>query len=322
LTPAERAARLQTTALAALTCARQVRVQLEQPVPLSPETRVPVRQWLERLDKLIADEVQLAADGTGQITQVTERAADDKGGYRLGSATDPHATYRVHGDDKKDSGYNVSVAVTDNFVREVQADAGAHPDAAALPDLLQAQREHHDLVPTKFIYDAAAGAGKTRAQVLQATDGQTQLVSPLSRYEKHTELFTPERFQLSDEGRVLTCPQGQTTAVAYRSGSGDGRVFRFFGLQCRDCPLWSQCRSQKPGSKAMRQVFISDYRPEIEAARAYNQTDDFKADMKRRPKVERIIAALVRYNGARQARRRGLIKADFQAKPVLSLSKE
>jgi hypothetical protein len=245
---------------------------------------------------------------------VTERAADDKGRYRLGSATDPDATYRVHGDDKKDFGYNVSVAVTDNFVREVQADTGAQPDAVAIPDLLQAQREHHDLVPAKFIYDAAAGAGKTRAQAAQATDGQTQLVAPLSLYEKHTELFTPERFQLSDEGQVLTCPQGHTTTVAYRSGSGDGRNFRFSGLQCRNCPRWSLCRSQKPGSKAMRQVFISDYRPDLEAARAYNQTDAFKADMKRRPKVERIIAALVRYNGARRARRRGQLKADFQAK--------
>jgi IS5 family transposase len=314
LTPEERAARLQTTALAALTCARQVRVQLEQPVPLSPETCAPMRQWLERLDKLIADEVQLAADDTGQITQVTERAADDKGGYRLGSATDPDATYRVHGDDKKDFGYNVNLAVTDNFIREIQADTGAQPDPVAIPDLLREQLEHHDLLPDKFIYDAAAGAGKTRAQVAQATEGHTQLVSPLLPYEKRTTLFTPERFQLSEDGTQLTCPNSQSTAIAYRSGSGDGRVFRFLGPQCRDCPLWAQCRSQKPGSKAMRQVFISDYRPQIEAARAYNQTDAFKADMKRRPKVERIIAALVRYNGARQARRRGLTKADFQAK--------
>jgi hypothetical protein len=220
----------------------------------------------------------------------------------------------VHGEGKKDFGYNVSVAVTDNFVREVQADTGAQPDSVAIPDLLQAQRERHDLVPGKFIYDAAAGAGKTRALVTQVTGGRTQLVSPLLPYEKRTDLFTPERFQLSEDGTLLSCPNGQTTAIAYRSGSGDGRVFRFLGCQCVGCPLWTQCRSHKLGSKAMRQVFISDYRPEIEAARAYNQTPDFQADMKRRPHVERIIAALVRYNGARRARRPGLFQADFQAK--------
>jgi len=314
LKPEERAARLQTTVLAAQTCARRVRASLEQPVPLAPAVCVSVRQWLAYLDKIIADEVHLSADDTGQVTQVTERAADDKGIYRLGSATDPDATYRVHGDNKKDFGYNVNLAVTDNFVREIQADTGAQPDPVAIPDLLQAQREHHDLVPDKFIYDAAAGSGKTRDQVAQATGGQTQLVSPLLPYEKRTDRFTPDRFQLSDEGALLTCPNGQATAIAYRSGSGDGRVFRFLGLQCRDCPLWLQCRSQKPGSQAMRQVFISDYRPQVVAARAYNQTEAFKADMKRRPHVERIIAALVRYNGARQARRCGQVKADFQAK--------
>jgi hypothetical protein len=266
------------------------------------------------LDKIIADEVQFSANETGQITQVTERAADAKGSYRLGSATDPDATYRVHGDNKKDFGYNVNLAVTDNFVREIQADTGAQPDPVAIPDLLQAQREHHDLVPDKFIYDAAAGSGKTRDRVAQATGDQTQLVSPLLPHEKRTGLFTPNRFQLSDDGTCLTCPNGQATSVAYRSGSGDGRVFRFLGQQCQDCPLWTQCRSQKPDSKAMRQVFISDYRPEVDAARAYNQTEAFKADMKRRPIVERIIAALVRYNGARCARRRGQVKADFQAK--------
>jgi uncharacterized protein with von Willebrand factor type A (vWA) domain len=70
----------------------------------------------------------------------------------------------------------------------------------------------------------------------------------------------------------------------------------------------------KPGSKAIRNVFISDYRREFEAALAYMHTDDFKIDMRLRPLVERIIAALVRYNGARRARRRGQDKADFQAK--------
>ncbi len=64
----------------------------------------------------------------------------------------------------------------------------------------------------------------------------------------------------------------------------------------------------------MRQVFISDHRSVLAQARTYTQTDDFLEDMKRRPTVERHIAVLVRYLGARQARRRVLPKCDFQAK--------
>jgi hypothetical protein len=224
--------------------------------------------------------------------------------------------YRVHSDDgdKTDFGYNVQVAVTANFIREIQANPGAQPDAVGIPAVLQAEAEHHDLVPEKFIYDTAAGHGKTRALVAEMTEGQTQLVAPLPPPHTPTGKFTPDRFQLSEDDTTLTCPNGQSTTLAYRSGSGDGRNFRFLGLQCRDCPLWVQCRTQQPGSNQKRQVFISDYRCEVEAARRYNATDAFKHEMKQRLRVERIIAALVRYNGARCARRRGKVKCDFQAK--------
>ncbi len=94
---------------------------------------------------------------------------------------------------------------------------------------------------------------------------------------------------------VAGATNNHTRIVAVRSGSGDGRYFHFLANQCADCPVWSQCRSQRPGSTRMRQVFISDYRLEVVAARLYNQTDDYKADMQSRFLVERIIAALVRH---------------------------
>jgi Transposase DDE domain/Transposase domain (DUF772) len=316
LTPAERTARLQTVVCAALACARQVRAQLEQAPRLTLEQRTSTLEWLAYLDKIIADEVVVVPTENPVTLQVTERPADDKGAYRLGSATDPEATYRVHGDDgaKTDFGYNVQVAVTENFVREVHVETGAQPDAVAIPDVLRAEAEHHDLVPEKFIYDTAAGNGKTRALVAEATDGKTQLVAPLPPTHTPTGKFAPAAFQLSADNTTLACPNGQTTTLAYASGSGDGRNFRFLGLQCRDCPLWTQCRTQQPGSNRMRQVFVSDYRHEVEIAQRYNATDAFKLDRRQRPGVERIIAALVRYNGARLARRRGKVKCDFQAK--------
>jgi hypothetical protein len=316
LTPAERAARLQTTVCAALDCARRVRTHLDTPTPLPPEQRTPILEWLSYLDKIIIDEVvQVPSENLAQL-QITERPPEDKGTYRLGSATDPDASYRVHSNDgtKTDFGYNIQIAATENFVREVQAETGAQPDAVAIPDILQAEAIHHDLVPEKLIYDTAAGNGKTRAQVNAITNGKTQLVAPLPPTHSSTGKYTPDQFQLSEDRLTLTCLNGHTTTLAYASGSGDGRTFRFLGLHCRDCPVWEKCRTHKPGSKKMRQVFISDYRREVETARRYNTTDAFKLDLRQRPRIERIIAALVRYNGARTARRRGKVKCDFQAK--------
>jgi hypothetical protein len=314
LTPVERAARLQTTVVAALACARAVQAALETPTPLPFEARAPVTRWLECLHKIIQDDVALTTDSTGEVVQATERPDNTKGAYRLGSATDTGATYRVHGPDKCDLGYNVNVAATPHFIREIRADTGAQPDPVGLPALLPPQKENHGCVPPKLIYDAAAGTGKTHARVAQASEGHTQLVAPLIEYDKRTDRFTPDNFQLSEDGAMLTCPNGQTSSVAYRSGSGEGRDFRFFASQCAGCPLWEQCRTQPVGSQAMRQVFISDYRREWEAALAYSHTPDFKTDLRLRSQIERIIAALVRYNGARRARRRGLDNADFQAK--------
>lgn len=311
LDQAGRQARLQTTVLAALQCAQLVQAQL---TCLSTEAHQAIATRLDHLDKILADEVRIEHDTADQVIHIAELPKDEKGSYRISSATDPDVTYRVHGEDKVDLGYNVSVAATTRFIREIRADTGAQPDSVAVPELLSAQIEHHDLTPPKLIYDAAAGTGKTRSQVAQVTDGQTQLVAPLIPYNERTDRFTPDDFTLSEDSTTLTCPNGQISSTAYRSGSGDGRNFRFSANQCAGCPLWEQCRDPQANPEGMRQVFISDYRPLLDAARAYNQTDDFKADMKLRPIIEQIIAGLTRYNGARRARGRGNDKADFQAK--------
>ena len=320
LDSAGRKKQLQTTVVTALQCAQLVRAQLANNV-LSVDDRQRLIDWLDRLDKILADDVQIERDAKSQVIQVTQLAKNEKGSYRIGSATDPEATYRVHGKNKVDLGYNVSVAVTTNFVREIQADTGAQPDAVAVPDLLTAQIEHHDVCPPKFIYDAAAGNGKTHAEVKKATRGQTQLVAPLISNNKQAKRFTPGDFMLSDEGLAplevglaLTCPNGKTTFTMYRSGNGDAWTFRFPSSVCQGCPLWNDCHDPKANPKGPRQVFISDHRPLLDAVRTYNQTDDFKVDMKLRPHVERIIAGITRHNGGRRARRRGQKKADFQAK--------
>ena len=68
--------------------------------------------------------------------------------------------------------------------------------------------------------------------------------------------------------------------------------------------------SPKPTS--YRQVFISHYRTQQRTAILYTKSPAFVEDMKFRASIERIVAALVRYNDARHAHGRGLANADFQ----------
>jgi hypothetical protein len=239
----------------------------------------------------------------------------------------------MHGDQEDDIkfGYNIQVAAsTDGLIRETQAYTGAVSDQAGIAPLVVAQLEHQGICPTKLIYDMAAGSGKIRAEVEQASAGKTQLVAKPLPYDKRSERFSPYDFTLSDDGKVLTCPYGKTSGLIYRSGTGDGRDFRFFACQCwlngdppkrmKDadlalrCPLWEKCRDNRQGPGAIRQVLISDYRDHVLAAKAYSQSAAFQIEMKQRPLIERIVFELTHYNGARRCRGRGTANADWQAK--------
>ena len=150
-----------------------------------------VVKWVERLEKVLRDELRVIENETGEVTWIEFLSAKKRGKYAICSATDPEATIRNHGEKKKDFGYNISVATTTNFIREIQADTGSQPDAVAIPQLLEKQQEHHDLCPEKFVYDQAAGTGKTAAAVAAVTNGQTQLVVKPIPYDKRSEKLGP-----------------------------------------------------------------------------------------------------------------------------------
>lgn len=131
---------------------------VSQPGPLDAAQVEPsIATPADRPPAPILDQIQPAPD----IISVTELSKDNKGSFRLGSTTDPDATYRVHSNDgsKTDFGYNVGLLVSQHFIREIQVATGAQPDPVGLPNLMRAQIEHHDLIPPKVIYDAAAGEG-------------------------------------------------------------------------------------------------------------------------------------------------------------------
>lgn len=272
-----------------------------------------VARCLAQLSKILTDELVIDRDETGRPLAVSLLPEKKRGQLRICGATDPDASIRNHGPKKQDFGYNISLATTLDFVREIRADTGSTSDVTPIPALLTAQEEHHDCLPAKLIYDQIAGTGKTAHEVAEASEGQTQLVAkPILPKEKAT--FGPERFTRSADGHTLTCPAGRLITRHYRSGSGDGWIFRALAPQCQGCSLLLPCRGNDQPPTTKRDIFISDYRPDYDRLVAYSQTADFKLDMKLRPQVERVIAGLVLHNGARRARFRGLVKVDFQVR--------
>jgi hypothetical protein len=323
MTAAEKQARFKQVALAAQDLLQRFQKMLDGCIATQG---VALRQSLAYLQKSLQDEALIEAE------EVSPRRP--KGSFCLGSVTDPQATFRIHGErDAEENptlGYNPQVAATtDGLVTETQAHTGALPDQATLAELIREQKKHQGYCPPKLIYDAAGGFGKVRQAVEQASAGQTIVSAPLPDYAQRNARFGPYDFSLSPDGRTLTCPNSQSTQVAFPATRGDGRKFRFVPRLCWQgkppgrmqdadlslrCPLWEQCRDPKQGPRSLRQVFISDYRTQVEAAQAYNRTAAYQLDHKLRQRVERVIAELVRYNGARRCRRVGLLPADWQAK--------
>lgn len=329
------------TALAAAGCLRLVTAWVSGLPPARTLEWLALQRWLDLLAKILSDEFVFTYDAAGVALTVRPCTQAERGRFVLGSAVDPEATFRKHGD-KNDLGYNVQVASTRDFVREIFAQTGATPDASGVALLIEHQKEHLGLVPPKLIYDRAAGSPKIFHDVAQASAGQTQLVARLIDHSKNSDRYGPLDFTLNQDG-ALTCPNGQTSTTYYRSQAADGWQYRFSAAQCQGCPLWQRCRGgadavaapptspdaptapvtpvtpktgtrKTPKPTAYRQVFISHYRERQRTALLYTKTDAFQRDMRFRATIERIIAALVRYHDARHARSVGLAQADFQVR--------
>lgn len=304
----ERQLKVAREALKLYDLARPRLIELER----SPEvSKMSAR--LNQLHKILNDEFEIKRDKQDQVTSFTKRDKHVKGSYRIGSGTDPEATYRQHGE-KSDFGFNIQISATVNFVTGIYAETGAVPDAVTIPHVLAFQHQHFGFWPGKLIYDRAAGTGKVVYRIVELTDGNTQMVAHMVDYSKNSPRYGPADFTLSEDGNSMSCPGGQTTDRKYRHGGKEGWNFRFTKGMCQGCGKLKECRGNPDEPTTARNVYYSDYRTPYLRAVNYNQTEEFKADMKLRPQIERIIAGLVLHNGARKARSRGIVKAGFQAK--------
>ena len=313
----ERGQRLQTVTRQALRLSRLLNHHLDQTPDLLPEQQLGLRILLAYLDKIISDETKVTLknpDDPDDVT-ITERKHGHKGQYRIASATDFEPTYRKHDDNKEAIlGFNATVLTTKVFIRETQVDTGARQDNVALPDVLQAQHHYHHFWPDFVAADMKYGYGKTRYQVAQVTDDQTQVIALIPDYEKRSDLYNPRHFTLSDDGLALTCPNDQTTTSRYLTQDKGGADFRFSVKCCRGCDHWDKCRGPDSKKSQPRHVFISFYRDQLEAAQQFNQTDIAKQGLKERMNVERQIYSLTNIYGARHAHSYGLKRTDYQLK--------
>lgn len=183
-------------------------------------------------------------------------------------------------------------------------------EAADAADLVRQEEEAHHNDIEALSADAILHQGPKLRELTDPEGLNLEVfVPPVERAP--TGYFPPQDFRLDRAGETLTCPRGATTTSRRRTSRESGWVFQFNRRDCEICPLLKLCMPKLPKHKG-RSVHKGEYVAEYAAVRAKAKTARYAEVRKKHPKVERKLAELVRYHGARRARFRGRGKVLLQ----------
>jgi len=255
----------------------------------------------------IEEVVELTEPGDDGHYQIKEGVAKD----RIISTVDRQMRHGRKSSSTRFDGYKGHVAVepTTGLITNVEVRPGNEYDGEAAEGLVSEQAERYALTPKAIIGDHAFTDAERRHTFTQQG---IEVVGPVGGH-KRSGRFPKSAFQIDLDGGIVSCPAGRTTNK-YTSYLDDrGRQWRTFFFPCKvcqACPLRARCTTAKRTGRSIR---IHPYEPLLQAARAYQETDEFQERYRgARSTVERTIAHLVRH-GFRLARYFGQAKVKLQA---------
>jgi transposase len=215
-------------------------------------------------------------------------------------------------------GYKVHVTETCaqddlHLITHVETTAATTPDFAPLPTI-HAALDKKELRPERHIVDE--GYTTTRAMLDAQQDYGIELLGPVhtnrSWQTKDGQGFDLSQFHIDWQHQQVTCPAGHTSQRWYPlfpKGDEPLITVRFPIPVCRPCPVHHLC--------TRRRARVVSFLPQpmydtLQAARAREQTEDFKTAYKRRAGVENTFSQGVRAFDMRRSRYRGLDKTHLQ----------
>ena len=273
-----------------------------------------LRAVLAWADEVPASEAFRAADAGGQeklraalalAHKVLADREDPKAGDKVVSVHDPDARCGKHGDFY--DGYLLDIAMDADSemitgVNVLPANGNEGGDAAYL---IEQEEEAHGNDVEAVSIDGAGYRGTVLRDLTDPDGLNLEVFTPPSSRISLT-VFGPDQFILSDDGKTLTCPAGQTTTNHERNANDTGEKFRFSKKQCGGCAMREQCLAN-PKAR-IRTVIKNDYEAEYRAAQAKAETPEYAKVRKEHPAIERKLAELVRRHDIRHARYWGLPK--------------
>jgi len=260
------------------------------------------------LKQLLAQDVERAADGRAVLK---DGVAKD----RVPSVADPEMRHGRKSASGKFTGHKGAIAVDTGSGVITAADVlpGNAPDNTDALALVQETNRNTWCEVAKVIGDCAYGDGATRREFKARG---CELVAKVPRGGR-PGYYAKGDFKIDLEHGTVTCPAGQTTRKwklkkvrrGVRGGCVAVKRFEFAAEQCRVCPHYRQCVSSKLGKG--RSVTLHPDEELMQEARAYQETEAFREDIKLRQIVEHRLARLVQL-GIRKARYFGRAKTKWQ----------
>jgi len=126
--------------------------------------------------------------------------------------------------------------------------------------------------------------------------------------------FDVRCFAVDWEAQMVTCPQGKSSQPWHLRHEKYGHPFfevRFHPADCRACGCRPDCTHSKRGVRVISLRPQAEYEA-LQAARARQETDEFKAKYKKRAGIEGTISQGTRSFNLRRSRYIGLAKTHLQ----------
>jgi transposase len=202
-----------------------------------------------------------------------------------------------------------------NLITDVQTTLATTPDGQ-MTRPIQAALAQRQLLPSEQYVDCAYTDAATiiASQALHAID----LVGPVQRdgswQAQADQGFGGACFTVDWDAKQVVCPQGQPSRVWSASTDTAGQAVihvQFDRTACGGCAVREACTKAKTGPRTLKLRPQPQYAA-LQAARQYQETDEFKRRYRVRAGVEGTLAQGVQAFDLRYARYRGMAKTSLQ----------
>jgi len=263
------------------------------------------------LERAINDQCEVKTAGADAPAEITVKPPREVSCRSLQNPSDPEAGYSGH----KGQGYQAQVmetycdsedpqvkARTLNLLTHVAvAPASASDSQALLPAIEDTQAR--GLGPKEVLADTPYGSDDN---CRQAAALKVEVVSPPPGLPPSTGLSLAD-FQISPEGQVLACPEGEAPLSSqYRKHR---YRFAFSSARCNACPEKPRC-PVKPG-KHCHYLRYAEKAGRVAARRACLKTAEFRDRYRWRAGIEGTMSKYDRLTGVKRLRVRGLKAVRF-----------